>query len=211
MTRSVALTGGIGTGKSSVAKFFAARGAVVVDADAIVHELQAPGAPLLAEMAAAFGPEILDAHGALDRARVADLVFRDPAQRARLNALVHPRVGAEMARQIEAARNSGAPLVVVDIPLFFETRPRDRDAARSGFDASVLVYAPRAVQVERTLARDRCAREEVERRLDAQLPIETKRALADHVIDNSGAPAETQRQVDALFRLLVAAPAEARP
>ena len=136
MTRVVALTGGIGTGKSSVAKRFAALGAVVVDADAIVHELQAPGAPLLAEMAAAFGPEILDARGALDRARVADLVFRDPAQRARLNAIVHPRVGAEMARRIDAARRSDTPLVVVDIPLFFESRPRDRNAARAGFDAT---------------------------------------------------------------------------
>jgi dephospho-CoA kinase len=209
VTRVVALTGGIGTGKSSVAKHFAALGAVVIDADAIVHELQAPGTPLLAEMAAAFGPGILDARGALDRARVADLVFRDPAQRARLNALVHPRVGAEMARRIDAARRSGAPLVVVDIPLFFETRPRDRDAARAGFDASVLVYAPRALQIDRTVARDGCSREEAERRIAAQLPIDEKRALADHVVDNAGAPADTEAQVRALYRALVAPANEA--
>lgn len=210
MTRVVALTGGIGTGKSTVAKHFAALGAVVVDADAIVHELQAPGTPLLAEMAAAFGPEILDARGALDRARVADLVFRDPAERARLNALVHPRVGAEMARRIDAARRSGAPLVVVDIPLFFETRPRDRDAARAGFDATVVVYVPRAVQVERTVARDGCSRADAERRIAAQLPIEEKRALADHVIDNSGAPADTEACVRALYAKLAAPVEEAR-
>jgi dephospho-CoA kinase len=210
VTRVVALTGGIGTGKSTVAKHFAALGAVVVDADAIVHELQAPGTPLLAEMAAAFGPEILDARGALDRARVADLVFRDSAERARLNALVHPRVGAEMGRRIDAARRSGAPLVVVDIPLFFETRPRDRDAARAGFDATVVVYVPRAVQVERTVARDGCSREDAERRIAAQLPIDEKRALADHVIDNSGAPTETEARVRALHAKLVAPVEEAR-
>lgn len=208
MTRVIGLTGGIGTGKSSVAKEFAALGAVVVDADAIVHELQAPGAPLLAEMAATFGPEILDARGALDRQRVADLVFRDPAQRARLDALVHPRVGAEMARRIEAARHSGVPLVVVDIPLLFETRPQDRDAARAGFDATVLVYARREQQIERSVARDGCAREAAERRIAAQLPIEDKRALADHVIDNSGSPADTEAQVRTLYRTLIA-PAEA--
>lgn len=211
MTRVVALTGGIGTGKSSVAKRFAALGAIVVDADAIVHELQAPGAPLLAEMAAAFGPEILDARGALDRPRVADLVFRDPAQRARLNAIVHPRVGAEMARRIDAARRSDTPLVVVDIPLFFEGRPRDRNAARAGFDATILVYAPRGVQIDRTVARDGCTREEAERRAAAQMPIEEKRALADHVVDNSGAAADTERQVDALFDALVAPPLDAHP
>lgn len=211
MTRVVALTGGIGTGKSSVAKRFAALGAIVVDADAIVHELQAPGAPLLAEMAAAFGPEILDARGALDRPRVADLVFRDPAQRARLNALVHPRVGAEMARRIDAARRSDTPLVVVDIPLFFEGRPRDRNAARAGFDATILVYAPRSAQIDRTVARDGCTREEAERRVAAQMPIEEKRALADHVVDNSGSAADTERQVDALFDALVAPLLEAHP
>ena len=162
-------------------------------------------------MAAALGPQILDARGALDRARVAEIVFRDAAQRARLNAIVHPRVGAEMARRIDAARRGGAPLVVVDIPLFFEGRPRDRDAARAGFDATVLVYAPRAVQIDRTVARDGCSREDAERRIAAQMPIEEKRGLADHVVDNSGAPADTAARVRALYGTLVTAAHEARP
>jgi dephospho-CoA kinase len=211
LTRVIGLTGGIGTGKSTVARMLAALGAVVVDADAIVHELQAPGTPLVREIAAAFGPEVVDAAGALDRKRVADLVFADPAKRARLNALVHPRVGAELAHRIDAARAAGAPLVVVDIPLLFETRPRDRDAARAGFDATVLVWTPRAVQIERTVARDGCAREEAERRVAAQMPIDDKRALADHVIDNGGALADTERQVRALFAALVAERQEAAP
>lgn len=207
MTRTIGLTGGIGSGKSTVARLFASLGAVVVDADAIVHELQAPGTPLVAEIAAAFGPEVLDAGGALDRKRLADLVFAEAALRERLNALVHPRVRAEMARRIEAARSAGAPLVVLDIPLLFETRPRDRDAARAGFDATVLVYAPREIQIERTVARDGCSRADVEARIAAQLPIDEKRALADHVIDNGGAPADTERQVRALFARLTGASA----
>ncbi len=206
MTRTIGLTGGIGTGKSTVARMLAAAGAAIIDADAIVHELQAPGSPMLAEIAAAFGPEVLDANGALDRARLADRVFRDPAERQRLNAIVHPGVGAEMARRSAAARSAGAPLIVLDIPLLFETRPRDRDAARGGSDATVLVYAPPAVQIERTVARDGCTRAEAERRIAAQLPIDEKRALADYVIENGGELAETARQVRDLFAKLAGAP-----
>ncbi|MBS1105050.1 MAG: dephospho-CoA kinase [Deltaproteobacteria bacterium] len=203
MTRVIGLTGGIGTGKSTVARMLAELGAVVIDADAIVHELQAPGSPALAEIAAALGSDVLDAAGALDRARVAERVFRDPALRQRLNAIMHPRVGAEMARRTDAARRGGAPLVVLDIPLLFETRPRDRDAARRGSDATVLVYAPPSLQIDRTVARNGCTREEAERRVAAQLPIDQKRALADHVIDNAGALADTERQVRDLFAKLV--------
>ncbi len=202
MTRVIGLSGGIGTGKSTVSRLLAELGAVVIDADAIVHELQAPGSAVLAEIAEALGTDVLGPSGALDRARVADLVFRDPSRRQRLNAIMHPRVGAEMARRSEAARRSGAPLVVLDIPLLFETRPRDRAAARGGADATVLVYAPRTVQIERTVARDGCTREQAEARIAAQLPIDEKRALADHVIDNGGARTDTERQVRELFAAL---------
>jgi dephospho-CoA kinase len=207
MTRVIGLTGGIGTGKSTVARLLAEAGAVIVDADAIVHELQAPGSPVLAEIAAAFGADVIDASGALDRARLADRVFRDPAQRQRLNAIMHPRVGVEMARRGAAARSAGAPLIVLDIPLLFETRPRDRDGTRGGTDATLLVYAPRAVQIERTVARDGCTREEAERRVAAQMPIDEKRALADYVIDNGGSLADTARQVRELVAKLAGAPA----
>ena len=199
MTRVVGLTGGIGTGKSTVSRLLIELGAVVIDADAIVHALQAPGSPVLAEIADVLGGDVLDATGALDRACVAERVFRDPAQRQRLNAIMHPRVGAEMARRSEAARRAAVPLIVMDIPLLFETRPRDRAAARGGADATVLVYAPRAVQIERTVARDGCTREQAEQRIAAQLPIDEKRALADHVIDNGGALIDTERQVRELF------------
>lgn len=202
MTRVIGLTGGIGTGKSTVARMLAELGALVIDADAIVHELQAPGSPALAEIAAALGSDVLDAAGGLDRSRVAERVFRDPALLQRLNAIMHPRVGAEMARRTDAARRAGAPLVVLDIPLLFETRPRDRAAARRGSDATVLVYAPASLQIDRTVARDGGTREEAERRVAAQLPIDQKRALADHVIDNAGPLADTERQVRDLFAKL---------
>ncbi len=206
MTRVIGLSGGIGTGKSTVARMLARAGATVIDADAIVHRLQAAGSPLLDELAAAFGNDVIGADGALDRKRLGDLVFRDPAARARLNAMVHPRVGAEMVRELEAARQAGAPLVVLDIPLLFEGRVAGpNDPSRLGFEETVLVYAPRELQIDRALARDRGTREDLERRLAAQLPIDEKRALADHVIDNSGSLDDTERQVRALFEVLVEA------
>jgi len=213
VTRVVGLTGGIGTGKSTVARMLAALGAVVVDADAIVHRLQSPGSPVLAEIAAAFGAEVLDSRGALDRARLAELVFRDPVARQRLNDLIHPRVGIEMMRETEAARRAAAPLVVLDIPLLFEGRRSGRgQAAKLPFDATVLAYCPEALQIERTVARDGCTRAELERRMAAQLPIEEKRALADFVIDNSGSPAETERKVRELYaKLTDAEPARTAP
>jgi dephospho-CoA kinase len=204
VTVVVGLSGGIGTGKSSVARLFAEAGAVVIDADAIVHELQAPGTPMLAEIAEAFGPEVIRADGSLDRERLGSIVFRDAEARRRLGALVHPKVGAEMLRRLEAARAAGARLVVLDIPLLFEGRKAGTgSAALLGFDTSVLAYAPEALQIERQIARDRCSRDEALRRIRAQLPIEEKRALADHVIDNSGALADTAHQVRALVAHLL--------
>lgn len=204
MTRVIGLSGGIGTGKSTVAAMLARLGAVVIDADAIVRELQAPGAPMLAEIAAAFGAEMIGPDGALDRARLGDRVFRDPEARRRLGRIVHPGVGAEMARRLEAARGSGARLVVLDIPLLFEGRKAGSgNAAALAMDATVLVYATEEQQVERQVAREGYERDEALRRVRSQMPIDEKRALADFVIDNSGSLADTERQVRELFERLV--------
>jgi dephospho-CoA kinase len=210
VTRVVGLTGGIGTGKSTVARLLAGLGAVVIDADAIVHELQAPGTPLLAQIAAAFGPEVLRPDGSLDRERLGRLVFADPAARKRLNDLVHPAVGSEMLRRLEAAKASGAPLVVLDIPLLLEGRAaRGADPARSKTASDlagevIVVYAHEAQQLERQVARDGSSREHALQRIRAQLSIEEKRTLADFVIDNSGSPADTERQVRELYAKLTA-------
>jgi dephospho-CoA kinase len=205
VTRIVGLSGGIASGKSTVARLLADLGAVVVDADAIVHELQAPGTPLLAEIAEAFGSEILAADGSLDREALGAIVFRDAEARKKLGNLVHPQVGAEMARRTAAARDSGAKLIVLDIPLLFEGRAAGTgSAALLGFDATVLVYVPEEIQIERQMARDSCERGEAERRVASQMPIEDKKSLADHVIDNSGSPQETERQVRELYARLTA-------
>jgi dephospho-CoA kinase len=215
VTRVVGLTGGIGTGKSSVARMLAALGAVVIDADRIVHELQAAGTPLLARIAEAFGAEMLRADGSLDREKLGKLVFADPAARQRLNALVHPAVGTEMARRLEAARAAGVPLVVLDIPLLLEgraARAGDPDRSRTASDLVeqvIVVYAREAQQIERQVARDGATREHAAERVRAQLPIEEKRELADHVIDNSGTLDETERQVRDLYAKLSAGAAAA--
>jgi dephospho-CoA kinase len=204
MTRVIGLTGGIGTGKSTVARLLAELGAVVIDSDAIVHELQAPGTPLLAAIVDAFGPDVLRPDGALDRAALGARVFADPEARVRLNALVHPAVGRESLRRLESARAAGAALVVLDIPLLFETRLHGTASrANLGAETVVVVYAPRELQVARQLERNGYARAEAERRVDAQMSIEEKRALADHVIDNSGSLDATRRQVRALYERLV--------
>jgi dephospho-CoA kinase len=204
VTRVIGLTGGIGTGKSTVSRMLEEFGATLIDSDQIVRELQAPGAPLLAEIAAALGPEVIQRDGSLDRARVGELVFRDAAARQRLNAVVHPAVGLETARRLAAAREAGAELVVLDIPLLFETRLHGTASrANLGVQAVVVVYAPRELQIRRQLERNDYGREEALRRVEAQLPIEEKRALADHVIDNSGSLEETRRQVRALYEMLV--------
>jgi dephospho-CoA kinase len=208
VTRVVGLTGGIGSGKSTVCRLLSALGALVIDSDAIVHELQAPGTKLLARIAESFGADMLRPDGSLDRARLGQLVFGDGAARARLNALVHPVVGRETLRRLEAARAAGAALVVLDIPLLLERRAAG--AAGAGPTASdsasevIVVYAPEAMQIERQVERDGVSREHALARVRAQLSIEEKRQRADYVIDNSGTLAETERQVRRLYAELTA-------
>lgn len=210
MTRRIGLTGGIGSGKSTVARLLAELGAVVIDADRIVQELQAPGTPLLAEIVRAFGPGVLRADGALDRPALGALVFQDAGARARLNRIVHPPVVEEMVRREREAREAGAPLVVLDVPLLLEGRRAGTGiGSRMGFDAVVVVWVPETTQIERTVARDGCSRDEAVRRIRAQMPLEEKRGLADHVIDNSGTPEETARQVRALHAKLTGSPVSA--
>ena len=204
MTCVVGLTGGIGSGKSTVAALLRELGATLIDADLIVHQLQAPGQPMLEELTAAFGGEILDQGGALDRKALGNVVFADKDARIRLGLIVHPKVGLEMLRQVTAAREAHAPMAVADIPLLFEGRREGRDTASAlGVEGVILAWVPVEVQIERTMARDSCSREEVLARIRAQVPIDEKRELADHLIDNSGTQAETEGQVRELYAKLV--------
>ena len=192
--RLIGLTGGIGSGKSTVARMLAARGAAVVDADLLAREVVEPGQPALAEIAAEFGDAVLLPDGRLDRAALGAVVFADAARRERLNAITHPRVGALMQERIAAALASGAPLVVVDIPLLFE------GSRQSLFEGVLLVWVPPAVQLRRLVERDGMAEDEGRARIAAQMPIDDKRALATWVIDNSGPLDATERQVDHWWR-----------
>jgi dephospho-CoA kinase len=203
MTVVIGLTGGIGSGKSTVARMLRELGATVIDADAIVHELQAKGQPLVDELAREFGTGVLTADGALDRKALGAIVFRDEAARARLNSIVHPPVGAEFARRLAAAIAEQVPLVALDIPLLFEGRASGKgSAAARNVQTTVVVWVPEPVQIERQIARDGCTRDEALARVGSQLPLDRKRELADHVIDNSGSLAETERQVRELYARL---------
>jgi dephospho-CoA kinase len=206
MSVVIGLTGGIGSGKSTVARMFEKLGATVLDADAVVHELQARGSALLAEIEAAFGAQVIRPDGSLDREALAAIVFRNEDARSRLNAIVHPRVAMELAQRAADARASGASAIVLDIPLLFESRDAGYGTtAQVPFDATVVVYVPESLQIERQVTRDGRDREEALRRVRAQMPLAEKRRLADFAIDNSGALEETERQVREVFRAITEA------
>jgi dephospho-CoA kinase len=196
--RLIGLTGGIATGKSTVAGLLSARGAAIVDADALAREVLLPGAPAYADVVARFGTGVLDHSGAVDRPALGAIVFADPALRGELEHITHPRISALMQERIAAALASAAPLVVADIALLFEGR-RDHD-----FEGTLLVYAPAATQLHRLRDRDGLEDQAARQRLLAQLPIDDKRGLATWVIDNSGSRESTGAQVDAWWREVVA-------
>ncbi len=193
--RVFGLTGGIGSGKSAVAELFAARGVPVVDADALARHVVAPGGPAHADVAAAW-PEVIAADGTVDRKRLRDIVFADPAARARLEAITHPRIQATAEARLGALAADGHRLALYEATLLVETG-RWRD-----FDGLIVVTAARQTQIARAMARDELTRAEVEARLGAQLPTEAKVRVATHVIDNDGARAATEAQVDALLKKL---------
>jgi dephospho-CoA kinase len=193
MTRLVALTGNIAAGKSTVARRWAAHGVVVVDADADARAAVAPGTPALAAIVQRFGPHVLAADGTLDRAALRRRVFGDGEARTQLEAIVHPEVLRRRDAAVAAARTAGAPLVVCDIPLLFETG-RDRE-----FETIVLVDAPDDIRRQR-LMRDRgLTAAEAEAMMAAQAPAATKRGRATYVLDNDGPPEALDAKADALL------------
>ena len=186
----IGLTGGIGSGKSTVADAFAALGAGVVDTDQIAHRLTAPNGAAMPAIVAEFGPTITDSTGAMDRSVMRGIVFSDPLARKRLEAILHPMIGAESTRALEAV---DGPYRIVVVPLLVEGRHW-----RSRVDRVLVVDCPRALQIERVIQRSGLALEQIEAILDAQATREERLAQADDVIDNSGLPAELPGQIQAL-------------
>jgi dephospho-CoA kinase len=190
----VALTGGIASGKSTIARRLAERGAVVVDADQLVREVQAPGTPVLATIAETFGERMLRPDGSLDREALGARVFGDAAAIAQLNAIVHPAVRAESARRFAAAFAADPDAVVVyDVPLLVEARVDDP------WQLVVVAHAPAEVRVERLIGLRGLSPADAAARIASQVPDEARLRIADVVIDTAGTLDDTIRQVDELW------------
>lgn len=195
----VGLTGGIGSGKSTVSGLLAHKGAVVVDADAITHDLQRPGTPVLAAMVARFGDDVLRPDGSLDRQGVADIVFADADALADLNAIVHPAVGAEITAQMEAAATTDR-VVVLDVPLLVES-------GRSDLAGLIVVDVDPEVAVRRLVDQRGFTETQARARMARQASRADRLARADVVIDNSGTLADLAGRVDEVWKWIEAQPA----
>lgn len=190
----IALTGGIASGKSTIARRLAEHGAVIVDADQIVRDVQAPGSPVLQRIASEFGAEMIAPDGALDRARLGAAVFGDPERLARLNAIVHPVVRAESQRRFEDALAADASAVVVyDVPLLVEARVDDP------WDLIVVAHAPESERLRRLVEIRGLDEPAARARIASQVPDSQRLAIADVVIDTAGTLADTHTQTDALW------------
>ncbi len=197
---TIGLTGGIASGKSTVTRMLRELGATVIDADAIVRDVQSPGTPVLVAIAAEFGPDLIRPDGSLDRPALGRIVFADTGLRKRLEAIVHPAVRQRMSLELQRCRQDGLPAVVLDIPLLFE------GGSERTVDQVWVVYVDRAIQVIRLMARDGLSATEAEQRICAQMDIELKRARADLVIDNRRGLDQTRRQVEEAWHAALAAP-----
>lgn len=199
-TPRLGVTGGIGSGKSTFAALLAARGAVHIDADQIARGVTAAGGAAMAPIAAAFGAELIDDQGGLHRERMRALAFADASARARLEAIVHPLVGQATTERIVAAEQSGAALIVLDIPLLVES---GRWSAQ--LDQVLVVDCREATQIERVMQRNQLAPEAIERILAAQATRQARRAVADMIIYNDTQDLERLRahavRIAALFGL----------
>jgi len=187
----VGLTGGIGAGKSEVSRRLAAQGAVLIDADAIARQVVTPGTDGLTAVVAEFGDGVLRADGSLDRERLGEIVFADPARLARLNEIIHPLVGQRMAELEQEA--GGDAIIVHDVPLIAENQ------LAAAYDLVVVVDAPEHEQLDRLIRHRQMSQQQAEARMAAQVSRDQRLAIADLVVDNSSSLAELDRQVGDLW------------
>jgi dephospho-CoA kinase len=193
----IGLTGGIATGKSTVAAILEYAGAIVIDADRIARQAVKRNLPAYRQIVAAFGEGILLPDGEIDRAALGNLIFNDPRKKDRLNRIVHPYVRRDTDRQLQhIALIDPDALVILDIPLLFEA------GMRKDLSAVIVVYAPEDVQIKRLMLRDQISRADALARIRSQMPIEEKKNLASMIIDNSGAMERTRRQTLKIYQRL---------
>ena len=193
----VGLTGGIASGKSAVSRFLREAGAFIIDADEIAHAVILKGGPAYRSIVDAFGKEILDPSGEIDRKRLGQIVFNDPDKRRRLNHLVHPHVFERAEAEKEAiTRRHPKAVIVFDAALLIET------GACQNMDWTLVVYVDRSTQIERLTLRDGLTREQAEERIAAQMPLDEKIRFADEVIDNRKPLDQIKKEVFEIFRRL---------
>lgn len=197
--RIIGLTGGIASGKSTVARMLAALGARIIDADQLAREVVEPGTPGLEELSRRF-PGVVDPGGKLDRKALGERVFASPSERKSLEAILHPRIREAFLAQTEQLQASGVDTVLYDVPLLFE------NGLDLGMNGTIVVFVPRSTQLSRLAARDGLTREQAEARLAAQLPIEEKAKKATWLIDNTGTLEQTRAQVERLWKTIMLPP-----
>jgi dephospho-CoA kinase len=191
------LTGGIASGKSTVSGFFADAGARIIDADEIARAVVRRGSPAYNEIIDFFGDSILLPDGEIDRKRLGDIIFNDPGKKARLDAIVHPRVYKRSQALIaQIAARTPEAVVILDIPLLLEA------GMETGLQEVIVVYVPESLQLKRLMNRDGLDRQAAMARIHSQIPIEEKRGRASIVIDNSGSLADSRRQTLVVFSRL---------
>lgn len=194
----IALTGGIATGKSTVARMFEELGAAILDADRAARQVVEPGSECRQRLFDLLGPDFFDPSGALKRRVLRERIIEDEHLRSRVNAILHPSIMAHMESEWRKLleRTEHPPLAIFDIPLLFEGRLQEK------FQLIILVYVPRRVQIERLMKRDGLSQSEAESTLSMQWPIEMKRALSHVIVDNAGDMEATRRQVKAIWERL---------
>jgi dephospho-CoA kinase len=190
------LTGGIATGKSTVSAMFRELGAVIIDADLISRQVVEPGTHGAERVREVFGEQFFSSDGKLKRDKLGAYVFHNEEARQKLNHLLHPLIRAEMKRQTEHAQKQNADFIIWDVPLLYESKLTHL------VHKVIVVYVPENIQLMRLQQRNGLSEEDAKARIRAQLPIETKKSLADYLIDNSGTIQQTKRQVVALWNYL---------
>ena len=193
----LAVTGGIGTGKSTVSEMLEELGAPIIDFDVIAREVVEPGKPAWKEIIAYFGEQVLREDKSIDRKKLSDIVFRDIEKRKKLESFTHPRINEEFIRQVnEIAEKDRDAIIQVAVPLLIELNLQYR------FHKVLVVYVPEEMQIERLMTRDSITREAAKNILKAQMPIDEKVGYADFVIHNEGSPEETKKQVEVVWKEL---------